>query len=218
MSAGAKHNDAVVTVTDSGMGIPKHLLEKMFDLFTRGRAAGVDSGGLGIGLTVARGIMRLHGGDVVAESGGVGQGTKITIKLPLSHTTVIESFRRERMGKSSRPQRVLVVDDNADHADALGALLRAFGHEVKVVYGGPEGLSVALSFKPDAAFLDLAMPVMDGYEVAANLRKNPELSGTRLVAITGFGQESDRERTKAAGFDRHLVKPASIDDMLAAIA
>jgi len=162
--------------------------------------------------------MRLHGGDVVAESEGVGQGTKITIRLPLSHTTVIESLRRERSMKSSRPQRVLVIDDNADHADALGALLRAFGHEVHVAYGGPEGLHAALEFKPDAAFVDLAMPVMDGYAVATNLRTNPEFVTTRLIAITGFGQESDRERTRAAGFDKHLVKPASIDEMLAAIA
>jgi CheY-like chemotaxis protein len=176
-------------------------------------------GGLGIGLTLVRSIVELHGGRVEAASGGVGQGSSFTVRLPMSASRATIPLGTPG---SSRPRpdarRILVVDDNADAVDSLAALLRLEGHEVRIARDGPSAVELARSFEPEVALLDIGLPGMSGYDVARAIRADARTARCLLVALSGWGQEADRRRSREAGFDRHLVKPldiAAFNDTLA---
>jgi signal transduction histidine kinase len=200
-----------VSVRDSGKGIERDMLEKVFDLFVQIDPTAKDAlGGLGVGLALVRRVAELHGGSVHARSEGSGRGTEFITRLPLS----IQELRIVR-APSSRPEpalrqlRIMVVDDNKDAADTFNLLLQSLGQVVCVVYDGASALSVAKTFQPDVVLLDIGMPQMSGYEVARAFPANDTGTKPILIAITGWGQESDRERAQAAGFRYHFIKPMS---------
>lgn len=206
-----------VRVTDTGIGMAPELVPKVFDLFVQGRQT-IDraEGGLGLGLTIVRSLVERHGGTVAAHSDGPGRGSTFTVRVPRAATLTLREVLPPEPAARSAPavarglSRVLIVDDNEDAAEMLAHVLGAHGHETRVAHDGVEALRISAAFLPQAAFLDIGLPVMDGYELAARLRELPGLKQLRLIAVTGYGQESDRRRTRAAGFDHHLVKPVDV--------
>jgi CheY-like chemotaxis protein/nitrogen-specific signal transduction histidine kinase len=203
-----------VAVRDTGMGIRPELLPVVFDLFVQGRQA-VDrsEGGLGLGLAIVKSLVALHGGTVEARSDGLGRGSEFVVDLPASSASA--EIRRPAIESSERAvepsgRRILVVDDNEDAASMLAEALHERGHSVKVAHDGPQALELLQTFAPEIAFLDIGLPVMDGYELARRIRDQRRLAGVRLVSITGYGQPSDRARATEAGFDIHLVKPVDL--------
>ena len=211
LAAHAEVGEAVVSVRDFGIGIPPDMLERVFDMFTQvgGESRGSQSG-LGIGLTLVRSLVQMHGGRVSAACDGLGRGSEFTFRLSLA-APVPESKPAPPRRGSTLSIRILVVDDNRDAADSLGLLLKRAGAEVQVVHGGRQALSCLERFHPAVVLLDIGMPDMDGYEVARRIREQPELSDVALVALTGWGQADDRRRSLSAGFDHHLTKPAGLD-------
>lgn len=205
--------EAIVTVRDSGAGISAEMLPRVFDLFTQAdRHLEGAHGGLGIGLALVRSLVELHGGRVEACSAGLGLGSEFIVRLPLVEGAAGKP--EAQSNGTTAPEgsrRVLVIDDNPDVADSLAMLLETFGVNVRTANSGAVGLEALADFRPELVFLDLGMPGMDGYETARRIRERPEGRTVLLVALTGWGQEEDRSRTRAAGFDRHLVKPAEID-------
>jgi CheY-like chemotaxis protein/anti-sigma regulatory factor (Ser/Thr protein kinase) len=211
------HGDRVqVQITDTGIGIPPHMLDSVFDMFVQvsgtSRAA---QGGLGIGLTLVRSLVELHGGQVTAASDGAGSGTTMTVELPLvvSRVATVTPTSPDLIQNAAGGQRIFVVDDNRDAADSLAHLLGLMGAQTSVAYGGREALAAMSADPPDIAFVDIGMPVMDGYELANRIRGTEALAGAVLIALTGWGQATDRERIMAAGFDHHLLKPADIHEL-----
>jgi CheY-like chemotaxis protein len=222
LEVGCDDGDAVVRVRDNGIGIDPELLPHVFEMFTQAeRSLDRSQGGLGIGLTLVRRLVELHGGRVSAHSEGVGRGSEFVVRFPLApHDWAEPSTCREPcLGADARepdrspvtPRRVLVVDDNVDGAIILARLLKAGGFLVDVAHDGPMALEVAQSKAPEVVLLDIGLPEMDGYEVARRLRTLKGLERVILVALTGYGQETDRVRSSAAGFDYHLVKPVDPD-------
>jgi PAS domain S-box-containing protein len=217
---GEEDGKAVIRVKDSGKGIPPELLSRVFDLFVQGnRTAERSGGGLGLGLSIVRMLVTMHGGEVTATSEGAGKGSEFKVTLPLDRTAgaALVAERPDLGAPAARPRRgrrVLVVDDNRDAAELLAELLDMEGYETKVAFDGPTALRVATEFQPELAFLDIGLPVMDGYDLARRLRAMSQ-GPLVLVAVTGYGQPSDRARSAAAGFDEHLVKPIGIDSALA---
>jgi len=206
---------ATVCVKDNGEGIPPQMLARVFNMFTQVNTGARAQGGLGIGLTLARTLVHLHGGTIEAFSPGHGGGCEFLVRLPLA--PVQGAAAGDKPPAVQRPvarmKRVLVVDDNLDAADSLGMLLQFLGAEVAVVHDGPAALASMRTFRPEVVLLDLGMPGMNGIEVARLMREDPELAGITLVALTGWGQREDRRRTHEAGFDHHLVKPADLDSL-----
>ena len=206
---------------DNGIGIPTDALERVFQMFTQVGANG-SLGGLGIGLSLVRSLVELHGGSVAAASPGPGAGSGFTVRLPLASPQAAGApgGQADDPVRSSvfTALRILVVDDNGDAADTLAALLGAMGHTTAIANDGHAALRVLAGFAPAVVFLDLGMPGMSGYEVAAAIRKDPRNDGLRLVALTGWGGPADRERSARAGFDLHLTKPATLDTIEAALA
>jgi len=207
-----------VRVRDSGIGIEPELLPRIFDIFVqatdhRDRA----QGGLGIGLSLVRRLVEMHGGNITAHSAGTGKGSEFVVRLPVPTASPPGPERPEHEGRpqtGTKPprRRILVVDDNVDAAESLARLLkRLYGQDVRVSHDGPGALESAAQFFPEVVLLDIGMPGMDGYEVAQRLRQNPNFSPLKLVALTGWGQETDRLRSKVVGFDLHLVKPVDLD-------
>jgi PAS domain S-box-containing protein len=203
-----------LSVQDDGIGMSPESIGRIFEMFSQAEGASARSdGGLGIGLALVRGLVDLHGGAVEAMSEGPGRGSKFMVRLPLA---VSAQFEEAAAGTDAPPativgRRVLVADDNKDAADALAMLLELGGHEVRVAHGGRDALSLAQTFRPDVALLDIGMPELNGYEVAKELRREPWGSRMCLIALTGWGQDEDRQRAKDAGFDRHLTKPVDTD-------
>ena len=214
--------EAVVVVLDSGVGIAPELLPSIFDLFTQeGRSLSRSQGGLGIGLTLVKNLVEMHGGSVSARSEGLGRGSEFVVRLPAPAVPAPAAPQEDRRasGAGFPRRRILVVDDNVDSARSLARLLtRLYGQEVRVSHDGPEALEVAGGFLPEVVLLDIGLPGMDGNEVARRMRARPEFEGVLIVALTGWGQESDVERSKAAGFDHYLVKPASPGAILELLA
>jgi CheY-like chemotaxis protein/two-component sensor histidine kinase len=203
---------AVVTVTDTGVGIPADALPSVFEMFTQVNTGdGRAQGGLGIGLTLVRSIVELHGGTVIARSEGRGRGSEFEVRLPLGQEQTAALPAGNGLGRVQQMQRILVVDDNADAADSLGALLQMLGADVRVAHDGKAALETFADFHPRAVLLDLGMPGMDGYEVARRIQERKDAGETVLIALTGWGQEQDRRRSSQAGFQHHLVKPANIE-------
>jgi PAS domain S-box-containing protein len=203
-----------ISVRDSGIGISPEMLPRVFDLFTQLDVAhGRSQGGLGIGLTLVQRLARMHGGDVEARSEGPGKGSEFIVRLPVASVGAPDAIRRRASRPAAVTQRVLVVDDNQDAADSLGLVLSHLGAIVHVVHDGPSALQVLPVFRPSLVLLDIGMPGMNGYEVAAAIRQLPGGQHLRLVALTGWGQEEDRRLSAAAGFDHHLIKPTDIDTL-----
>ena len=215
LTAGREGDAAVVRVKDNGAGIRPSLLPRVFDLFTQGdRSLARTEGGLGIGLTLVRSLVESHGGTVEAHSEGEGRGSEFVVRLPLAEDKADAgpaAATNATAAEARTAQRILVVDDNRDGAESLAMLLRTGGHEVRTAHDGFEALEVARAFRPHIVFLDIGLPRLDGYEVARRLRKEPGMEKGLLVALTGYGQEEDRLKAMAAGFNVHLVKPADID-------
>ena len=211
LSAETEGRDKIILrVRDTGIGIRAEMLAHVFDLFTQADSSlGRARGGLGIGLTLVKALVELHGGSVQAFSKGSGQGSEFVVRLPLSDGAEVRHAAVETPAAAPSPsRRVLLLDDNVDAANSLALMLRLQGHEVLVAHDGPTALEAVKEFTPDIAVLDLGMPGMDGYEVARRLRREPGLEKLLLVALTGWGQEEFRRRSREAGFDFHLVKPA----------
>ncbi|RZA30278.1 MAG: hybrid sensor histidine kinase/response regulator [Lysobacteraceae bacterium] len=208
-------DDVVLTVRDSGVGITEELLPHVFDVFVQG-AISIDraQGGLGIGLSLVRRLVELHGGRVSAFSGGQGHGSTFTVRLPLRPGTPharSEEHGAEGAAQAAAPLRVLVVDDNEDAAESLAALLQLLGHTTRVAHDGPEGLFLAEEFQPDLAFLDIGLPGMNGYDLAGAIRRMGTMQQVVLIALTGWGAHSDQQQSQEAGFDQHLTKPVSLE-------
>jgi PAS domain S-box-containing protein len=213
LSAAREGNQAVISVADNGMGIPQAALSDVFKLFTQVDGAPQRGhGGLGIGLSLVRSFVELHGGSVSASSAGPDAGSVFTVRLPLAPADAPALPRVETpAGSAAAPGlRVLVVDDNRDAAETLSALLDVMGHAAPVANDGHQALRMMRSFRPQVVFLDIGMPGMTGYEVAEAIRREPQYDSVTLVALTGWGGELDREKSAAAGFDLHLTKPATI--------
>ena len=216
LSAVREAGEIVLSVKDSGMGISPEMLPRIFDLFVQGKqSADRAEGGLGLGLTLVKNLVALHGGTVSARSEGTGRGSEFVVRLPVVSAEIQKEGSQPNpeplaTGPSPRPKRILIVDDNADAAELLGAVLRAVGHEVRIVNEPLSALALMPHFRPEIAILDIGLPVMDGYELAARLRALPDGAHCRLIAVTGYGQAHDRARSEAAGFAQHLVKPVDL--------
>jgi signal transduction histidine kinase/ActR/RegA family two-component response regulator len=205
----------VVRIRDTGVGLDSRSIAAIFDMFVQvDRSLTRVQAGLGVGLTLARRLVALHGGTLTASSEGVGKGSEFVVRLPLAGAKIVEEAPAGEATAAETPgRRILLADDNVDFANSLAALLATRGHEVRVARDGAEALRAAADFNPEFAFLDIGMPKVHGYEVARRLRGDPETSDCVLVALTGWGQEDDRKRAREAGFDRHLVKPVDAGDI-----
>ncbi len=220
LSARAEADEVAIAVRDTGVGIPADLLPHVFDLFTQAdRSLERRQGGLGIGLTLVRRLVEMHGGRVEAASEGPGRGSEFAIRLPrLALDAPVPAPAPAPDRPSGPARRVLVVDDQPDSTDSLALLLRLRGHEVRTASDGSSALEEFVRYRPEVVFLDLGLPGLSGYDVARRLRAMPEARDVRLVALTGYGTEADRERTRAVGFDVHLAKPVdphAVESLLA---
>jgi CheY-like chemotaxis protein len=209
LAATRENSEVQIVVKDNGVGIPADMRARIFEMFAQIKPAqnGVTSG-LGIGLTLVKSLIELHEGRVEVRSDGPGQGCEFRIRLPvLSAVEQSPPPTDEELGPGAARRRVLIVDDNEAALEMLRTLVGMLGHEVKTASDGLEAIEAADSFRPDAVLMDLGMPKLDGYEAARRLRQQPWGQNMLLVAVTGWGQEQDRQRTKDIGFDHHLVKP-----------
>jgi signal transduction histidine kinase/ActR/RegA family two-component response regulator len=204
---------AVVSIRDDGIGIAPEQLQSIFEMFTQlDRSNRRSQGGLGIGLTLVRSLVTMHGGRVEARSAGVGHGSEFVVELPARSETAVEDRRTDAVGRFP-PARILIVDDNADAAEMLGQLLELMGATVATAHTGARALELLPAFRPDALLLDIGMPAMDGYEVARRVRATTGHAGVLLIALTGWGQVHDQQLSRAAGFDYHMVKPLDLDEL-----
>jgi len=216
-------DEAVLRVRDTGVGIAPELLPHIFDLFTQAeRSLDRSQGGLGIGLCLVQRLVEMHGGAIEAHS-ALGQGSEFVVRLPVTLNFVPEptSPPTDTAQPTGPSLRVLVVDDNVDAAESISLLLEQAGHDVRMAYDGPTALEAALAYRPHVVLLDIGLPGFDGFEVALRLRQQPALQGVVLVAVTGYGQETDLQRSQDAGFNHHLVKPADfgkLQDILATVS
>jgi signal transduction histidine kinase/ActR/RegA family two-component response regulator len=218
VTAERQGSDVVVTVSDNGIGLPNDMLTSIFDLFTQvDRSLERSRAGLGIGLTMVKRLVEMHGGSVTASSEGLGRGSTFVVRLPVPialATWTAESASEGPLHAESAGRRVLVVDDNDDAATSLSLLLGSLGYETRTAGDGEAALRVAEDFRPDAMLLDIGLPRLNGYDVARALRARPWGKDVTLIAVTGWGQAEDRQRTMAAGFDEHMVKPVDPDVLL----
>jgi signal transduction histidine kinase len=214
--------EALIRISDNGIGIPPGQIDSIFTLFAQaGHSADRVQDGLGIGLSLVKTLVDLHGGSVAARSDGTGHGSTFEIRLPLCAAPDAArdagAAPATPASHAAAPRRVLVVDDSVDAADMVASLLSYCGHQVRTAHSGADALHQALAFRPQLVFLDIGLPDMPGTEVASAMRKLPELAGVRLVALSGYGQERDRHDALAAGFDQHLTKPATFEALEAAV-
>jgi PAS domain S-box-containing protein len=219
LEAFPQNDQLLFKVKDTGVGIPTEMLPRVFELFTQVNPA-IDrtKGGLGIGLTVVRRLAEMHGGTVSATSEGLGKGSEFTVRLPQNKDVVTKGAEARPIAGVRPGLRVLVVEDNIDTARSVALLLENANCQTKIVHDGLAALESVEGFNPEVVLLDIGLPGLDGYEVARRLRAAPEYARVRLIAISGYGQAQDRERSKDAGFDHHLVKPVEIDSLLAILA
>jgi PAS domain S-box-containing protein len=212
LTAKAEAGEAIVSVRDTGIGIPPMALTRVFDMYAQAdESLERSQGGLGIGLTLAKHLVQLHGGRIEAASEGVGKGSEFIVRLPLAAQSPQAAATSPALGRSLTVRRILIADDRRDAVFVLGKLLEKMGQEVQIVHSAAAALEVALAEAPDVVISDIAMPGMDGYELARRVRQEPALRDVVLVALSGYGNLEDRERAKVAGFDFHLIKPVSWD-------
>ena len=209
-------SEGVLRVKDNGIGIAPEVLPHVFDLFTQAeRSLDRSQGGLGIGLALTRKLVELHGGRITANSDGLGQGSEFRVYLPLYEDP--EAAQADgslgALSDGASGRRVLVVEDNRDSAELIAMMLRMSDHDVQVAYDGLSALELAQGHRPEVVLLDIGLPGRDGYEVAREIRRDPELGGIVLVALTGYGQEEDKRRAREAGFDHHLTKPVKPEEL-----
>jgi len=208
ITVAARGHDAILTVRDTGIGVPDELLPRMFELFTQGpQGPARQPGGLGVGLAIVKAIVDLHGGTVHAQSPGTGGGTTVTVRLPLAGLGLLPTPTEVPGSPRAATHRILIVEDNPDARETMRLLLELSGHRVQLAEDGEAGLDLALRTHPDVALIDLGLPGLDGYELARRLRAAPEAASIRLVALTGYGQPEDRRRAAEVGFESFLVKP-----------
>jgi CheY-like chemotaxis protein/two-component sensor histidine kinase len=203
----------ITSVTDNGRGIEPAELQRVFQLFAQGEQANPGESGLGIGLTLARSLVEMHGGALDGASAGLGHGSTFTFRLPAAEARP-QDDGEPAQAPQHQGRRVLVVDDNRDAADSTTAILRLLGYQVESAYDGESALVLAPRFRPQVVLLDLAMPGIDGFETQRLLRAMPGLENMFTVAMTGYGNEDDKRRTRAAGFDAHLTKPVDLDGLI----
>jgi CheY-like chemotaxis protein len=235
LSADPQTSQALVSVRDTGIGIEVEMLPRLFQPFAQAdQSLARSSGGLGLGLSVAKGLVELHGGSMGAASDGAGHGSEFLIRLrcepepPALNGEVPPRGQEgiwlqkpgfsEKPGFSSRRYRILIAEDNRDSAESLRMLLQLCGYDVTIARSGPEAVAAATTTHPDIVLCDIGLPGMDGFAVAGELRRNPETAKARLIAITGYGREEDRQRALSAGFDQHLVKPVDPGQLLGQLA
>jgi len=216
LTATRKENAAVIKIRDTGIGIPAETMPQIFEMFTQAHRTNQSPGGLGIGLTLVKRLVEMHGGTIKARSEGRGKGSEFVVRVPMSASATVPRETRERAKPKSRKAnltstRILVVDDNQDSADSMGLLLNLLGNEVRIVHDGLAAVDVANEFKPQVVLLDIGLPTLNGYEAAKKIRRKPWGKQAVLIAVTGWGETVDRERSKQAGFDHHLVKPVEPD-------
>jgi CheY-like chemotaxis protein len=198
-----------IVVRDDGVGIDARLLPHVFDLFVQGeRSSDRAQGGLGVGLALVKSLVEQHGGSISASSAGQGAGSEFTIRLPrVQGVAPATALPEQGDAAGMRPLEILIVDDNTDAADTLSMYLSTVGHQPRVAYEGHAALALASDAAPDVLLLDIGLPDMNGYELAQRFRALPQTAHATMIALTGYGQHSDRERSRAAGFDHHLTKP-----------
>lgn len=222
LSAERQGSDVIVSVKDNGIGMAAEMLPRIFEIFSQEKPTLVRSqGGLGIGLSLVKGLVELHGGSVEARSGGPGQGSEFVVRLPVAVETPIREPARPGEDDGQLPvpkRRVLIVDDNRDSADTLAMLLKVMGHEVGTTYDGEQGVEAAEALRPDVGLLDIGMPGLNGYDACRRIREQPWGQGMFLIALTGWDQEEDRRRTEEAGFNHHIVKPVDPDVLMKLLA
>jgi CheY-like chemotaxis protein len=209
LTAGREYGEAVIRVRDTGIGIPPEMLPRIFELFTQvDQSLEKSRGGMGIGLTIVKRLVELHGGSVTARSEGLGKGSEFIVRLPVAAgQEQPEGGEAPPAGPGGR-RRVLVVDDNVDSAGSLATMLRLLGHEVRTAHDGVEAVESARAFRPELILLDIGMPRLNGYDTARRIRQEPWGKDAVLAALTGWNQEEDRRRSQEAGFNHHLAKPA----------
>lgn len=219
LSAELQNGQVAISVRDTGIGIEPELLPRVFDLFTQSsRSLDRAQGGLGIGLTLVHRLVQMHGGTIAAASNGPGQGSTFTVRLPVV-TSTFQVPQAAKVQPTTRRRRILAVDDNVGAARLLSMLLMKLGdHDVETAHDGPAALEKIKALHPELVLLDIGLPGMDGYQVAREVRQDRCFDDVLLVALTGYGQEEDRQRSKEAGFDEHLVKPPSVDQMQEVLA
>jgi CheY-like chemotaxis protein len=203
-----------ISVQDNGRGLSAQSLRNVFEMFYQGGESGASDTGLGIGLTLAKKLVGMHGGTISAQSAGAGMGSTFTVCLPLAQGEIAVSTpeTQDEAGECARQHRVLIVDDNADAAETLRLLMKSLGGgEVRTASNGADALEAAATLHPDVVLLDLSMPGMDGYELARRMRAESWGKRAFLVALTGWGQDQHRRRSHEAGFDRHMIKPADAE-------
>jgi PAS domain S-box-containing protein len=223
LSTEQDENEAFVRVRDTGLGVAPESVHRIFELFVQGdRSLARSQGGLGIGLTLVKRLVEMHGGTVAVTSPGPNQGSEFTIRLPALSREQDQDHPSKEVVRAhvtdALRKRVLVVDDNADAADSIAMILRLSGYDVRCVYDGPSVLETAKAYRPDVVVLDIGLPGMSGYDVARQLREHTDFRRTPLVAVTGYGQDEDRRRSQEAGFDYHLTKPVDPDALQAFVA
>lgn len=213
-----RDGQVVLSVQDNGVGIPAHMLPHVFDMFTQvDRNLERAQGGLGIGLSIVKRLVEMHGGSVEAKSDGHGMGSEFTVRLPAVLSVLQRQIESPQAARASARCKVLVVDDNRDAATSLAMMLKLMGNEATTAHDGQEALDVAAVYRPDLVLLDIGMPKMNGYEVARQIRQQAWGKGMVLVALTGWGQEEDRRRSHEAGFDALMTKPiepAALEQLL----
>jgi CheY-like chemotaxis protein len=212
LEAEASADSAEIRVTDNGVGIDAEDQARIFEPFYQvDRTLERSNGGLGIGLTLVQTIVESHGGSIDVVSNGSGAGSQFLVKLPLMKSSELKAtLEISEAGSQSRPLKILVVDDNLDAAETLTRLLQHLGHEVETCHDGNDACTKVAANGPDAVFMDIGMPIMNGYDAARQIRSQPAGKDVVLIALTGWGQNEDRRKTEAAGFDRHIVKPVTL--------
>ena len=218
LRASTTPESVAIAVTDEGIGIPTGMIDRVFEMFTQvDTSLDRSTAGLGVGLSLARRLVELHGGTILAASDGVGRGSTFTMRLPRAPAEaapVAPAPVADALRVAGRPHRILLADDNVDFAASLAVMLRGLGHEVVIAHDGAHALDTARTFRPDVAFLDIGLPKVHGYALARKLREDPQTRDAFLVAVTGWGQERDRELARDAGFDRHFVKPVGVEQII----
>jgi CheY-like chemotaxis protein len=216
-----QEGEVLVSVRDNGIGIATNQLPGLFQMFRQVEGALEKAqGGLGIGLTLVKRLVEMHNGTVEARSEGLGRGAEFVVRLPVVETAPRPDVSAE-MEESPTPKsalRILIVDDNRDSADSLGMLLSLMGNDIRAAYDGQQGVEAAEEFRPQVVLLDIGLPKLNGYEAGGRIREQPWGEGMVLIAVTGWGQEENRQRSREAGFDHHLVKPVDPEALMELLA